>query len=102
MRMLSVLAILAAPAAAAISSPALAEPETGSFKHEGYTYVYEVKEQGSTQLISGRRYPGAVPFSLRVRDGVVSGTSNGTPVTFDVSEAAGAADDAEPVKIGMR
>ena len=100
MRMLSVLAALAA---VSLSTPVLAKAdEAGSFEHDGYTYVYKVQQQGSAQLISGRRYPGATPFSLRVRDGEVSGASNGMPVNFDVSEAAGAADDAKPVAISMR
>lgn len=103
MRMLSVLAVLAAPVAVAFASPALAkDEEKGSFEHGGYTYVYEVQQQGSAQLISGRRYPGATPFSLRVRNGEVSGTSNGMSVNFNVSEAAGAAADAKPVEISMR
>lgn len=101
MRMLSVLSILAAPAAVMLATPAHAKPdETGSFEHDGYTYVYTVKDRGESQIIRGYRYPGGAAFSLRVRDGMVSGTSNGTPVHFSLSDAEGAIE--EPVEIGMR
>lgn len=90
MRMLPVLSF-AATIAMSIAAPALADTgETKSFEHEGFRYVYKVVEEGSSQRITGHRYPGSVPFSLTVRDGMVSGTSNGTSVRFSVSSAAGA------------
>lgn len=102
MRMLSIftLPILAAAAQIALAAPAAAEPlETGSFKHEGYTYVYKVMQKGEGQVISGRRYPGSVPFSLKVSEGKVKGTSNGLDVKFSLEEARGAASGA---KLSMR
>lgn len=106
MRMLSVLAVIAAPAMIAMAAPATAEPtgpaETGSFEHEGYTYVYSVEQKGDAQLISGRRYPGGTAFSLRVRNGKVTGTSGGNAVSFSLSEVEGAADGAKPSELSMR
>ncbi|HKX22555.1 MAG TPA: hypothetical protein VJM81_04700 [Rhizorhapis sp.] len=102
MRMLSIftLPILAATAQIALAAPATAEPlETGSFEHEGYTYVYKVAQKGESQVITGRRYPGGVPFSLKVREGTVKGTSNGLDVKFNLEEARGAAAGA---KLSMR
>ena len=102
MRMLSIftLPILAATAQIALAAPAAAEPlETGSFEHEGYTYVYKVAQKGESQVITGRRYPGGVPFSLKVREGTVKGTSNGLDVKFNLEEARGAAAGA---KLSMR
>lgn len=94
MRMLSrVFVTSALGAIAAFVAPAQAEEAKQRFTHEGYTYVYQVKEtaQGS-QRISGRRYPGAVAFNLAVKGGKVSGVSNGQPVAFKVEEAQGAAE----------
>lgn len=91
MRMLPKSIALAALSACFIT-PALAE-EAGKqrFTHEGYTYVYEVKDTKTGQIISGRRYPDAVAFNLSVRDGKVRGTSAGSAVAFDVKETHGAA-----------
>jgi len=103
MRMLSVLSIAAASMVAAIAVPATAEtPESGSFKHGGYTYVYKMQQVGEAQVITGHRYPGGAAFSLRVRDGQVSGVSNGVGVSFNVDEAAGAAAGAKPTMLSMR
>lgn len=90
MRMLPVLSF-AASIAMSIAAPASADTgNTRSFEHEGFRYVYKVVEDGPSQHITGRRYPGSVPFSLTVRDGMVSGTSDGKSVRFSVSSAAGA------------
>jgi len=103
MRMLSVLSIAAVSVAASLAVPATAEtPDSGSFQHDGYTYVYKMQQVGEAQVISGRRYPGGTAFSLRVRDGKVSGVSNGVAVRFDVSDAAGAAAGAKPARLTMR
>lgn len=61
------------------------------FTHEGYTYVYQVKDTKSGKVISGRRFPDSVAFNLAVRNGKVSGVSGGQQVAFDVEEARGAA-----------
>tara|TARA_R110000868_G_scaffold205436_6_gene453971 strand:- start:3469 stop:3750 length:282 start_codon:yes stop_codon:yes gene_type:complete len=76
----------------AIAAPAQAE-EAGKqrFTHEGYTYVYEVKDTKTGKLISGRRFPDAVAFNLSVKNGRVSGVSGGQNVAFKVDEARGAA-----------
>ncbi|EXS70163.1 hypothetical protein [Sphingobium sp. Ant17] len=76
----------------AIATPAQAE-EAGKqrFTHEGYTYVYEVKDTKTGKVISGRRFPDAVAFNLSVKNGKVSGVSGGQNVAFKVDEARGAA-----------
>jgi hypothetical protein len=63
------------------------------FTHEGYTYVYQVKDTKSGKMISGRRFPDAVAFNLAVKNGKVSGMSGGQPVAFKVEEARGAASE---------
>ncbi|CAD7336486.1 MULTISPECIES: hypothetical protein [unclassified Sphingobium] len=92
MRMLSKFILTGAVATiAAALAPAQAEEGKQRFTHEGYTYVYEVKDTKTGQQISGRRYPDAVAFNLAVRKGKVSGVSGGQPVAFKVEEARGAA-----------
>lgn len=91
MRMLSK-SIVGAALAAAIVTPAFAEDAAKErFTHEGYTYVYKVKETKTGQVISGRRYPDAVAFNLSVKNGKVSGNSGGQSVAFNVQDAQGAA-----------
>lgn len=92
MRMLSKF-IIAGAASAIAATTAQAEDAAARqrFTHEGYTYVYKVKDTKSGQVISGRRYPDAVAFNLAVKNGKVSGVSNGQPVAFKVDEARGAA-----------
>lgn len=90
MRMLPVFSFVAT-IAMSIAAPALADTgETQSFEHEGTRYVYKVVEKGNAQTIIGHHYPGAIPFSLTVQNGTVSGVSNGYPVRFKASEAQGA------------
>ena len=92
MRMLSKFVITGALSAiVAAAAPANAEQAKQRFTHEGYTYVYQVKDTKTGQLISGRRYPDAVAFNLAVKNGKVSGTSGGQSVNFKVDEARGAA-----------
>jgi hypothetical protein len=76
--------------AIAAIAPAHAEEGKQRFTHEGYTYVYEVKDTKTGKLISGRRYPDAVAFNLAVKNGKVSGVSGGQSVAFGVEEARGA------------
>lgn len=91
MRMLSKVIIAGALSAViAAAAPASAEEGKKRFTHEGYTYVYAVRDTKTGQVISGRRYPDAVAFNLAVKNGKVSGTSGGVPVTFMVDEARGA------------
>ncbi len=92
MRMLSefiatgALSVLSATAAIAAE-----EAPKQRFTHEGYTYVYQVKDTKTGKVISGRRFPDSVAFNLAVRNGKVSGVSGGQQVAFDVEEARGAA-----------
>ncbi len=92
MRMLSKFIVTGALSAIAAIAPAHAEEEAGKqrFTHEGYTYVYEVKDTKTGQVISGRRYPDAVAFNLAVKNGRVSGVTGGQSVAFKVDEARGA------------
>jgi hypothetical protein len=77
-------------AAIAAIAPAHAEEGKQRFTHEGYTYVYEVKDTKTGKVISGRRYPDAVAFNLAVKDGKVLGVSGGRSVAFKVEDARGA------------
>lgn len=91
MRMLSKIVLTGAfGAAIAAVAPAQAEEAKQRFTHEGYTYVYDVKDTKTGKVISGRRYPDAVAFNLTVRNGKVSGVSGGQSVAFEVEEARGA------------
>lgn len=92
MRMLSTIIVTGALGVIAAATPANAE-EAGKqrFTHEGYTYVYDLKETKTGQVISGRRFPDAVAFNLAVKNGRVKGTSGGQDVAFSVEEARGAA-----------
>ncbi|MGC4252288.1 MAG: hypothetical protein QM605_12725 [Sphingobium sp.] len=89
--MLSKFVVAGALSAVAAIAPAHAE-ETGKqrFTHEGYTYVYEVKDTKTGQVISGRRFPDSVAFNLAVKNGRVSGVTGGQAVTFNVDDARGA------------
>lgn len=76
---------------AATAAHAAEDAPKQRFTHEGYTYVYQVKDTKSGKVISGRRFPDAVAFNLAVRNGKVSGVSGGQQVAFNVEEARGAA-----------
>jgi hypothetical protein len=91
MRMLSKIVLAGAAGSAFLAAPAIAD-EAGKerFVHEGYTYVYQVKDAKEGKTISGTRYPGAEAFNLRVRDGKVVGMSGGRKVAFNVEDARGA------------
>lgn len=92
MRMLSKIIVAGAFGAIAAAAPANAEDAAKQrFTHEGYTYVYDVKETKTGQVISGRRFPDAVAFNLAVKNGKVKGVSGGQSVNFSVDEARGAA-----------
>ena len=91
MRMLSKF-IVAGALSAIVATAAQAEDTAKQrFTHEGYTYVYEVKDTKTGKLISGRRYPDSVAFNLAVKNGKVSGVSGGQQVNFRVEDARGAA-----------
>ncbi|AEG48110.1 hypothetical protein Sphch_0412 [Sphingobium chlorophenolicum L-1] len=93
MRMLSKFVLSALFAFGAANAPAHAEEAAKQkFTHEGYTYVYDVKDTKTGKVISGRRYPDAVAFNLSVKNGRVSGVSGGQSVAFKLEEARGAAE----------
>ena len=89
--MRTTLKIIAAAAAALTSTIGMAGGPKQSFVHEGSTYVYTSTQDGSRQVIDGRRYPSGQAFHLVVRGGRVSGMSGGVPVAFKAAEANGAA-----------
>ena len=82
-------AILATVAATLTSTIGMAREGQRTFEHDGQTYVYTSTFANDRQVISGRRYPAGAPFRLVVRNGRVSGTAGGVPVSFKVAEAAG-------------
>ena len=91
MRMLSKFMIATVAVAAATTAAHAEDAAKQRFTHEGYTYVYQVKDTKAGKVISGRRYPDAVAFNLAVKDGKVSGVSGNQAVVFDVEDARGAA-----------
>lgn len=96
----TILAAVAATVAAAIlpASAAFAnDADNGkqSFVHNGNTYVYTMKTVGDRNIIDGRSYPGGTGFHLVVRNGSVSGTTGGVPVSFSVASTRGAAGGVE-------
>ena len=96
MRMLSKFVVAGALSAiVAVAAPANAQDAAKQrFTHEGYTYVYDVKDTKTGKVISGRRYPDAVAFNLQVKGDKVSGVSGGQTVSFKVDDARGAASGA--------
>jgi hypothetical protein len=91
MRMLSKFIVAGALSAIAATAAHAQEDAKQRFSHEGYTYVYQVKDTKAGKVISGRRYPDAVAFNLSVKNGKVSGVSGGQLVNFKVEDARGAA-----------
>lgn len=95
MRMLSKFIVACAVSAiAATAAQAEDAAPKQRFTHEGYTYVYQVKDTKTGKVISGRRFPDAVAFNLAVKNGKVSGVSGGQQVAFKVEDARGAAAEA--------
>ena len=91
MRMLSKFIVAGALSAIAATAAQAEDTAKQRFTHEGYTYVYEVKDTKTGKLISGRRYPDSVAFNLAVKNGKVTGVSGGQKVDFRVEDARGAA-----------
>lgn len=81
------------PATAAFARDTGAGAQT--FVHNGNTYVYTMKTVGDRSVIDGRSYPGGSGFHLVVRNGVVSGTTGGVPISFSVASTRGAAGGVE-------
>lgn len=83
--------ILGAMAAALVSTVGMAaEPEQQSFTHEGRTYVYTSAKAGNRTVIDGYEQGSRSKFHLTVRNGRVTGMSNGYPVSFRASDSAAA------------
>ncbi|HEX8555010.1 MAG TPA: hypothetical protein VF695_09905 [Sphingomonas sp.] len=67
------------------------EPEQ-RFTHDGATYTYTTTSlSGDRQVIEGRRLDDGRRFRLVVRGDRVSGITGGTPVSFKLADARGAA-----------
>lgn len=82
--------IAAAALSVSLVSPAIAKDKATTFKHEGVTYSYTVTQISDTRrVIEGKATPGDA-FRLVVAGDRVSGTANGIPVEFKVSDAKGA------------
>lgn len=83
---------LLATAAAAVLATAANAHDAGEqrFVHDGQTYVYTSATRGDLQVLDGHRFPSGSRFHLVVRGDQVTGTANGTPVTFRTTEAQGA------------
>lgn len=78
--------VVAAAVSLFVAPAAIAKEAPSTFTHDGVTYKYTVKQISETKrLITGYATPGA-PFSLTVSDGKVSGTANGMPISFKVSD----------------
>lgn len=82
------ISIIAAAAAALASTAAMATDSNQTFTHEGRTYVYTTAKAGERLVIDGYEQGSRNKFHLSVRDGQVTGTSNGYPVSFRASDSA--------------
>lgn len=82
MRML----LIATLATLAAAQPALADPVTRSFEHEGVVYRYTETIRGDDTYLRGYASPGS-RFNLHVHDGRVSGVVGMRRVNFTVEEA---------------
>ncbi|CAN5242828.1 hypothetical protein BH10PSE13_BH10PSE13_25070 [soil metagenome] len=82
---MKIFALAAATVAVLASTAAVAKSEQTSFQRDGYTYVYNVSEKGSTKHIRGKYYPGGRSFALEVRNGRVEGTVNDSRVAFPLA-----------------
>ncbi|RVT93842.1 hypothetical protein [Sphingomonas crocodyli] len=83
----------------AIAAPALAE--TQSFTRDGQTYTYEVKQAGEVAIVNGTDQSGKA-FSLRVRNGRVSGNYAGTAVAFAAPKVQTAAANSSESPLATR
>lgn len=75
--------------AAALLIPAVAVAEEApkqSFVYQGVTYTYTTQIQNGAKILKGSAYNGKVPFELKVAKGVVNGTFDKAPVSFDLHE----------------
>jgi hypothetical protein len=63
-----------------VAAPALAEPV--SFSAAGDKYTYDTAIKGDVTLIRGTNLSTGEKFSLRVRNDLVTGYYDGSPVSF--------------------
>ncbi len=79
------IANIAAITLAIIPAIANAEPsEPVSFRHSGQLYTYTTEQVGETRVLRGEAGAGRDPFVLTVGKSWVSGTVNGSPVSFSL------------------
>lgn len=77
-------------AAALIATPALAEH---SFENRGVRYIYTKTQRDGVTVITGRSVPDGGRYRLVVRNGRVTGVSNGWPVKFKLDRMRRTASD---------
>jgi hypothetical protein len=83
--MSKVLANIAAVALVLIPAIAHADAsEPVSFRHEGQTYTYTAEQVGNKKVLRGHMGPSNEPFVLNVANRWVTGTVNGSPVSFSL------------------
>lgn len=83
------LSLIFVATASLVSTIGMARSPEGQqrFVRDGQTYVYTAAQVGgTTQVIDGRSYPSGALFHLVVSSDRVSGTSNGTPVSFRLAD----------------
>lgn len=80
--------VLASLAVVSLATPAIAREKAReiTFARDGVTYIYTQTRAGERTLINGQSFPSGGHFDLVVYNGRVSGTSNGFPVAFAVSD----------------
>jgi len=78
---------IAAGAFAFLATSTLASAEPVTFQRDGVAYTYTVTHTRSGQLVRGTADNGRVPFDLYVGKTRVTGTYDGRPVRFPVSDA---------------
>ena len=71
------------------AAPAFADeaPVRLSFERDGETYIYTKVQKADRVVLSGHHYPSGGSFDLTVRGDWVTGTSDGTPVSFTMPNA---------------
>lgn len=72
----------------AITSPAIAKSEKTSFTRDGVSYTYSQSKVGNSTVVRGVSTPGS-SFYLVIRGNRVTGTADGVPVSFQLSDVKG-------------
>lgn len=71
-------------AAVLLSLPVAAYAGERSFTRDGVTYVYTADYRGASTVLSGKTLPVGSSYRLTVRGRKVTGTVDGTPVSFSI------------------